>query len=419
VARPLIFVTCGASTAPLVAGLVERWAVVLPHADRAERLRALGAEAMAWDALIDPAALRDLPARAAGMAADWRGALARRADDLFRFGGRRQPALGPALDALLRARLPEHLLAVEAARSLARTGRLRAAVTHDDVTGLVRAFVEALRPLGVPTVHVPHGVYGDETVVGADVHGAAHADVVAVGGPAQRDWFLRHGVPPERLVVTGNPAWDALAPPPGPRPSLDLPPGPVVTVAGSWIGGNSAYRAFTRHDQDRRMRACLAAVGRLQARDPALRLVVKVHPSAPAGEEARLAALAAESGARTDLVARDRRAEILAASDALLTLPSTIAIEAILAGTPVVAADVRYAGDAVLSAPAEPEALAAALVHAVDGWRASPEFARRRRDFLARYNGPSDGRAGERVIALVERLAGLRDAGRPAAGGRA
>src|SRR5262249_25021911 len=83
-------------------------------------------------------------------------------------------------------------------------------------------------------------------------------------------------------------------------------------------------------------------------------------------------------------------------------LPSTIAVEALIVGTPVVSPEFAYDGDAVLTVAADPDALAATVAHVLYGWGRSADFAARRRAFLARHNGPGDGRAGERVLQLID-----------------
>jgi len=406
VSRPFVFVSCGATTAPLIPLLARRFTFVVPDAATAERLCAQGTEAVGWGVLADPRRMAELPAVAERLAREWRAGLERE-PELFAVAGRhRADVLVPAVEELLRGRLATQLAVVEFGRALARSGRLAGVVVHEDVTAPVRALLEAVRPFGVPSVHVPHGVYADERLVGADVHGVAHTDVVAVAGEVEREWFLRRGVLPARLVVTGNPAWDPLCG--RPRQSaavLGLPPGRVVTVTTTWLGADSADHGGIRAAHERQLRAGLKAIASLQARHPDLHLVLKLHPSAPSGEEERLARLAAEAGARVGCLLRDRLPDVLAASDVLLTLPSTVAVEAVVAGTPVVAIEFFFDGDAVLTVPAEVGAIAAALADVLAGSGRSAGFAARRRQFVARYNGPSDGRAAERVARLVENLA--------------
>jgi SAM-dependent methyltransferase len=342
------------------------------------------------------------------MGAAWRTALAPHADRLSTFGGTRDGAgFAAASAAVVERRLAEQLHVLALGRAMAATGRLAAVVVHEDVTCLVRAFLAAVRAAGVPTVHVPHGVYADHAVRGADVHGAAHSDVIAAGGTVQRDWFVERGVDADRIVVTGNPAWDrwydlAAAPP----PALDVPAGPIVTVASSWIGAETPARPIVAADQERRLSACLGAVAAVQAADPRVRLVLKIHPSAPPEEEARLGARAAAAGAAVALATRDRLPDVLWASDVVCTLPSTLAIESVLAGAPAVVQEFRYAGDAVASVACTPEAMAEELRRALEGRRKeSDAFAAARRDFAARYDGPADGHATARVADLVAELA--------------
>ncbi len=403
----LIFHSCGVTNLPLVPLLAARYTLVLPAREKAELLCRKGARAIGWETFADPERARELPAAAARLARRWHEHLAPLGDGFFAFGGRPHGAeFLAALADVLPTRLERQLVVGEYMQTLAATGRLDAVVQHEDVTGAARMVLEAVRPYGVPSLHLPHGLYTDDHVVGARLHEGAHSDLIAVAGPGQRDWFLRRGVAPNRIVVTGNPAWDGL---PGvARTSgavLGLAPGPVVTVATSWIGDDVAHRRVVGRQHDRLTLAALGAVALVRARVPGLRLVLKLHPSAPEGEEARLRAMAAEADVAVDLVVTERSLAVLTASDALVTLPSTLAVEALLVGTPVVSPEFRYDGDAVLTVPGTADAMAGALLHVLDGWGRSDDFAARRRDFMAWHNGPCDGHAAERAVAAIEMLA--------------
>ncbi|HEV7731394.1 MAG TPA: tetratricopeptide repeat protein [Candidatus Binatia bacterium] len=403
--RPLIFVSCGAPVVPLLAGLATRYVLVVPDGGIAEQLRAGGIDAVPWQQFTDPARVAAIRERAPRLP-DALLARLDAADVGWGFAGRgRGEACRNAIREVLERTLATQLLVGEIGRSLAATGRLAAVVLHEDVTPPARALLAATRDAGVPSLHLPHGVYARERLVGADVHGTLHADVVAVGGCMQREWFLSRGVAADRIVVTGNPAWDRLcmlsrhdAPP------IGLPPGPVVTVAASWIGADSAHRQHVEALHDAMMAAALDGVARLRATVPSLRLVLRPHPSAPASSDASLMTRAAAAGAVPDRIERGDGVALLARSDALVTLPSTLAIEAILLGTPVVAPGFAYDGDAVRSADRDGASVAAALEASL-GDVGSSAFALRCATFATRYNGPSDGGAGERVLALIDALA--------------
>jgi hypothetical protein len=402
----MVFVSCGVTTAPLLRSLAARHTLVVPGVDLAEQLRAHGLGAVGWEALADPERVVALPVAATNRAEAGRAALEQVAAALFTFAGRRRAeAFLPAATRVIEEQLLEQMLVMEYGRSLAASGRLAAVVVHEDVTPTVRGLLEAVRPFGVPSVHVPHGVYVKERLVGADPHGASHTTVIAAGGAAQRAWFAARGVAPERIVVTGNPAWDPLC---GRArstyPPLALPPGRVVTFAASWVGRETPHHELIARQHARWTRAALDAVALLRRRDPGLRLVVKHHPSAPPEAEAAVQALAAEVGVTIDLALRGEAAPVLAASDVLVALPSTIVVESLLLGTPVIVPELDYEGDAVLTTEATGAAVAAAAGQVFDGWGRSAEFTARRADFLARYNGPSDGQAIARVVGLVEEL---------------
>jgi hypothetical protein len=172
----------------------------------------------------------------------------------------------------------------------------------------------------------------------------------------------------------------------------------VVTVATSWLGPAVGHHGAIRLWHERCMTALREAIARVRAMRPSLRFVLKLHPSEPAHEAERMRAAAGAP----DLVVRERSPHVLAASDVLITLPSTIAVEAMILGTPVISPEFFYDGDAVLAVPGHTEPLAAAIAHVLDGWGRSDDFEARRRRFVARHNGPCDGRAAERVAQLVE-----------------
>jgi hypothetical protein len=407
--RPLVFVSCGAPVAPLLGRLAERYVLVVPDTDIATRLAAAGFEAVPWQQFVDPARVEAIRAAAPRLPDAWMAHLGA-ADVAWAFGGRvRRDACLAAVRAVVEQALGSQLLVAEIGRSLVATGRLAAIVLHEDVTPPVRALLAATRAAGVPSIHLPHGVYARERLIGADVHGVLHADVVAVGGSAQRAWFLSRGVAPDRIVVTGNPAWDRHC---GLRrddcPALDLPPGPVATIATSWIGADSAHRSHVERLHARMTDAAFAAVTRLRGTRPDLRLVLRPHPSAPPDMDAALVARAAAAGAAADRVARGDGTALLARTDVLITLPSSIGVEATLLGTPVVSPGFAYDGDAVRSCDIDPDQVAAAMAAALDD--ADGGFAARRAEFAARYNGPSDGRAGERVLAMIDDLVARRSA---------
>ena len=402
--KPLIFLSYGVTTAPLAPLLARRFTLVLPHSGVAEELRRQGILAIGWGALADAERVAALPTMGSRIASQWCDRLRGHARRLYHFGGcNRGDETVAALHEVFKKHLSRQMAAVEFATTLSRSGQLAAVVVHEDATGVTRAFLEGTRLWGVPSIHVPHGVSFETRLIGADVHGSTHTDVIAAAGVVQRDWFLRRGVASEQIILTGNPAWDHLCTQSRVAPaSLGLPPGPVVTVATTWISADNAHRAVAIREHDQRIWAAFRALARLRAAGLELRVILKLHPSASPEETDHSQHIASEAGISIDLVARDRLAEILRASDVLVALPSTIAIEAVLVGTPVIVPEFSYEGDAVLSPPAAPEPLARVIQDVLSGSAATAEHAARRQDFLERYNGRCDGKAAERVTRLVD-----------------
>lgn len=173
---------------------------------------------------------------------------------------------------------------------------------------------------------IPHGHIGESPNRRFIDGQYAWADLVCAWGGEQRRQFLdkREGVRPERVVVTGNPAWDALRPPSDRRAlrqricgELGLGAGPLFVYATQADGRAQARQV---------VRAVLDIPGAC--------LVIKVHP-----REERAAYDALIRGSSHAVVvagASPGLHDLLAAADALLTFHSTTNIESLLLGTPVI-----------------------------------------------------------------------------------
>src|SRR5262249_4791384 len=66
--RPLVFVSCGATTGPLIPHLARRFGIVVPSATIAAHLERQGIEAIEWAALADRRRLAEVAAEAARLA---------------------------------------------------------------------------------------------------------------------------------------------------------------------------------------------------------------------------------------------------------------------------------------------------------------------------------------------------------------
>lgn len=250
-----------------------------------------------------------------------------------------------------------------------------------------RAALEVAGELGIPSICV------------VDLFGTREARRLARPGygrrlcvlsEAVREAMVGAGRPPEEVVVTGNPAFDALL-------------GAETRAAGSALRSRKGWgdspvilwatqplpRAAEQAAYARRIDARVRALARAR---PDWTLVVRRHPSEARDDRPDLGAL--EQSAREEPLA-----ELLHAVDVVVTMGSTVGLEAALAGRRVVqilgstySADVPYAEEGIAIAAPDPESLELAVERALD----SPA--------AADPGLMGDGRATSRVVDEIDTL---------------
>jgi hypothetical protein len=251
-----------------------------------------------------------------------------------------------------------------------------------------RLAVNAALGTGIGTVVLQHGL--PQTPIG---YLPLVADTIHVWSPGIREWFVNHGADPDRIVTSGNPRMDELAamdqsvarreidmnfPPSSPEPVVRL----LVPLSPM---GTDADLAVVRTTIDA-MRS-----------EPRLRCVIKLHPGS-GGTEPITSALAAATdlGSRMIQMRSTPLPALLLWADVTFLFRSTVGLESMAAGVPVVVADTGR------PSMADDELRALDLPRAVDG-----------ESLMARLRSLATpaGRAafvGDREVA-IERLVGPRD----------
>jgi UDP-N-acetylglucosamine 2-epimerase len=255
-----------------------------------------------------------------------------------------------------------------------------------------QTFVQLARRRGIPSVCVQDGVAGENACwwwLSADRLAAAGAQLV--------EMLVRHGVPPERCRVTGQPRYDVLTRS-GPddqrtaRAALGLDPSTfaVLFAAQSMHGPDYAWGVVS----------ALLAV-------PGIHVILRPHPSDPSDLWERLRR---EHGSeRVTLHRTGDSLTLVRACDALVTQHSTIVLEAALLGKPVVTAEfgglhgpTRVIPGVVATQVRGLEELTREVQRlATEVHTARPKPSQSRQAALEAMVGPVDGRAGERVAELV------------------
>lgn len=425
-ARPAIFV-CGLGD-PLYARLV---AALAPDDDvdvivaDPTLAAACGAEGIPHQTLADlaipfPAAqVAGAQARAAELV--WRADLDARSDAHFRTaaGTGFWSAIRGELMVELERAIGDGVRGAELARHLLRVRDLRCAIVGFDMTPWARGFIAALDAAGVPSLHVPHGLFARTNRVVLPGCSEIHATRVAVGGPFSRDVYAENGQPLDRVVITGVPRWDLLpalrrTTPAAARATLGLDPTrPLVVYATTWVELSRTNVRYHCMQLAPIFRALLRGVRRTGGPPP--QLVVKFHPTeVSAGNHAQVcegyAALCrAEGAGEVRFVAGDRL-PWLAAADLVVSVNSTVALEAVIAGrtTLNVLANPNDRGTLYDDTTAIPTVVAEEVEDAIApllrdaGLRCT--LAARRAATVARYNHADDGGASVRVAAEARRL---------------
>ena len=322
----------------------------------------------------------------------------------------------PDLAATMLLQLPWAVRSFEEMREAIDELRPRAVCLYAESSGWGRAVCAACRDAAVPSVAIQHGIIYPRYfsyLHGEDEQDAPIPDRTAVFGEAAKRFLVEQGhYSADSLVVTGSPKFDALGStaaaldPAALRARLGVPQGARLLVVAS------RYRGIRETHQ-----SIGSAFARLVRAAEALddtHLIVKPHP-AERGDE-YTAAIAAIGATRCRVLTGDvDMAQLLCAADALVTVESLSATEALVLGRPVVIlnmptnlAEMVESGAAVgVDAGDDPgPALASVLDDAAT--KARLEEARRR--YLSDLARGVDGQATARIVALLRSVSAQRAA---------
>jgi glycosyltransferase involved in cell wall biosynthesis len=141
--------------------------------------------------------------------------------------------------------------------------------------------------------------------------------------------------------------------------------------------------------------------------EPAGSLVLKLHPGDGHWTEVRAAATASAGSERVTIVHREPLYPLLVWADLVLLHQSTVAVEALAAGTPVA---IVASGDApkadalpdglIFPTVADPESISA-LARTIGDATTREAFIAQRRSAISETIGPLDGRSAERIAAYL------------------
>lgn len=192
------------------------------------------------------------------------------------------------------------------------------------------------RSLGIPTLQVQSGQVGHE----AAEWKFFQDDLVAAQGLDSQRAFISHGVPQNRIVVTGSPRYDGLSPAtPQDRENLRRRFGlssdtRVVLLASSYHTDYSGTKkTLELSETGRLLRAMKIAVFQATQSQPGIFLIVKPHPMESAEETRSLANGVSNVGFAEKA---ESITPLIEACDCFMSFGSTATMEAIVLGKPTV-----------------------------------------------------------------------------------
>lgn len=215
-------------------------------------------------------------------------------------------------------------------------------VVNEDVTQQGKTVIAWANAQAIPSLHLAHGIAltGPYTV-----HNELLADKLAVYGERGKEGFLDLGIPNERLVITGNPAWDCYA---QLRTQKDRsrqilqqkyhlePSSPIVVFATTWAANLTAH--CNEHVYIDTLFAFMSACKALREQGIVVNAVIKDRPSNSAFGEKSCAELLAHLGedGRHYCYSLEDGPLFAAGADIVVAVDSNYLVEAMLAETPVV-----------------------------------------------------------------------------------
>lgn len=317
--------------------------------------------------------------------------------------------------------MAEEILLIDLVTRCSNACDLRLVVVQEDFGRDTRTAIQTARRLGVPSLHILHGI-PYQTLQGHDVF---EADIAAAQGSRARGALIRAGHPEDRVVITGGMEWDQYTTEQTPETkqnaiaSLGLDPNrPILGYAAT--APHSFSEISHRHPDyaDETSRAIIAAFATLQSEHPDWQFVARPHLCDAHGPD-RMREWAEAFGVQELNISEGPTCEFLSSLDAIACVQSNIGVEAMLLGIPVVNVAIDAVGGPVFNEGIgslyrdgdpviwvrEADEIAAALNRAMtdaptrESWRAA------RDEKLSEFVYKNDGQSLKRIAALIETMA--------------
>ena len=257
-----------------------------------------------------------------------------------------------------------------------------------------RTFSKVAEKLQVPTILLMHGIHPPTKIY------IPTSKYVAVWGPKFKDYNISKGLNKQRVTVTGAPNYDALTKLESKedlRREIGLPVSDLIVTFATQPFSEQIRREWTY--------AVLRSMNQLNE----VLLIIKPHPREnPKIYRKFLREFDADiSQDKIRLLQEVNTSKLIKASDLLLTVNSTVALEANVIGTPVVTLnfmeekDLFYSQEGGAIGVENPEALTDVIHKALYDEKFREKIFINQNEFLQKYISYKDGGGAERAANLV------------------
>jgi len=257
-----------------------------------------------------------------------------------------------------------------------------------------RTFATVAGKFRVPTILLMHGIHPPTKIY------IPTCKYVAVWGPKFKDYNISNGLNKEQVTVTGAPNYDALTKLESKedlRMELGLPESKTIVTFATQPFSEQMRREWTY--------AVLRSMKQLNE----VLLVIKPHPREDPKFYSKFLR-ECDAGISPDkikLMQEVNTSKLIKASDLLITVNSTVALESNVIGTPVLTLnfmeekDPFYSQEGGAIGVEKPEALTDVIHKALYDEKFREKISINRNEFLQKYISYKDGGATERVAKLV------------------
>lgn len=284
-------------------------------------------------------------------------------------------------------------------------------ISPDVADPRTRVYMLLCRQMGIPCLDIQFGLAGD----GGIEWRFFLADKLAVWGETSKHTMLKHGIPEEKIIITGSPRHDILVHVADEevktmREKLGVPEKSVMILLAS----SYQLEAYDEYSNPELLRSLKRSVFEAADKTEGICLVVKPHPSEDVRETRALA------GKNKNIIFVSQKSDIRELTricDAFVSFGSTATVEALISGKLVICpvfpgwiwSDLFKNTGATLVPTSATEVLEVFRLVASgkhEGVRATLEPARL--NFLSNWVYRADGMATKRIAELALHMAGIK-----------